>query len=172
MSERSWIQDALERFEGPLLLYARRWLGDTEAARDVVQETFLRLCRQPKHEVEPRLAEWLYTVCRNASLDVQRRERRMRPEGSAQAAAAPADTHGPEQAAERCEEEGRMVAALDRLPAKQQEVLRLKFQGGLSYREISRVTGESIGNVGYLIHVGLKSLRDRMSVDATERRLS
>jgi RNA polymerase sigma-70 factor (ECF subfamily) len=171
MSERRWIQDALERFEGPLLLYARRLLGDPEAARDAVQETFLRLCRHSRAEIEPRLAEWLYTVCRNVSLDVQRRKRNMNPEGAIEATP-PLDASGPEQEALQREEKGRMLAELDLLPPKQQEVLRLKFQGGLSYREISRVTGDSIGNVGYLIHVGLKSLRGRLVIDATERRVS
>ena len=61
-----------------------------------------------------------------------------------------------------------MLTLLEGLPAKQQEVLRLKFQAGLSYKEIQRVTGHSIGNVGYLVHVGLRSLRERLSGDALE----
>ena len=40
----AWIREAVDRFEGPLTLYATRLLGDAESARDVVQETFLRLC--------------------------------------------------------------------------------------------------------------------------------
>src|SRR3979409_1651602 len=58
-------------------LYAAGLLGAPEAARDVVQETFLRLCVQDRAEIESRLAEWLFTVCRNRALDVLRKERRM-----------------------------------------------------------------------------------------------
>src|SRR5436305_15259890 len=72
-----WVRDAVDRYEGPLTLYAARLLGDADAARDVVQETFLRLCRQGRAGVEPRLAEWLYTVCRHRALDVLRKESRM-----------------------------------------------------------------------------------------------
>jgi RNA polymerase sigma-70 factor (ECF subfamily) len=39
-------------------------------------------------------------------------------------------------------------------------VLRLKFQGDLSYREISRIANISVGNVGFLIHAGLKTIRE------------
>ena len=46
------------------------------------------------------------------------------------------------------------------LPPNQQEVLRLKFQHSLSYREISSITGLSETNVGFLIHVGIKRLRE------------
>ncbi|MGH9424725.1 MAG: RNA polymerase sigma factor, partial [Terriglobia bacterium] len=51
---------------------------------------------------------------------------------------------------------------LGTLPASQQEVIRLKFQSELSYKEISQVTGLSVTNVGFLIHVGLKAIRQAM----------
>src|SRR4051794_2063666 len=72
-----WVRRAVERYEGPLTLYAARLLGDPDAARDVVQEAFLRLCAQDRAAVEPHLAEWLFTVCRNRALDVLRKESRM-----------------------------------------------------------------------------------------------
>src|SRR5437660_1477623 len=45
-SQDQWIQSAVLQFEPPLILYAARILGDIDRARDVVQETFLRLCGQ------------------------------------------------------------------------------------------------------------------------------
>jgi RNA polymerase sigma-70 factor (ECF subfamily) len=56
---------------------------------------------------------------------------------------------------------------VERLPANQQEVIRLKFQSGLSYREISRVTGLTVSHVGVLIHTGLKSIRIKLSPATT-----
>ena len=64
-ADEEWVRAAVGRFEGPLTLYATRLLRDVEAARDVVQETFLRLCTQDRAQVESHLAEWLFTVCRN-----------------------------------------------------------------------------------------------------------
>ena len=55
-----------------------------------------------------------------------------------------------------------LAAALSRLSANQQEVIRLKFQHGLKYREIAEVTGLSVTNVGFLIHTGIKKLRDAL----------
>ena len=51
---------------------------------------------------------------------------------------------------------------LETLPANQQEVVRLKFQNGFSYQEISRISGLSVSNVGYLLHHALKNLRSRL----------
>ena len=45
-----------------------------DSARDAVQETFARLCDDPPGDVNGHLAEWLYTVCRNLSIDARRKE--------------------------------------------------------------------------------------------------
>ena len=66
---------------------------------------------------------------------------------------------GPLEAAEQHELGARVMALLETLPSNQREVLRLKFQNGFSYQEISRISGHSISNVGYLIHAGIKTLR-------------
>jgi RNA polymerase sigma-70 factor (ECF subfamily) len=64
---------------------------------------------------------------------------------------------------EKRQEENRVLDAFAALSGKQQEVLRLKFQGGLSYAEISRVTGLSVSNIGYIIHTGIQALRTRVA---------
>src|SRR5262245_35280887 len=74
-----WIRAAVSRYERPLTRYATRLVGDLERGRDVVQETFLKLSREKQDRIEPYLAEWLYTVCRNRALDVRRKEDRMSP---------------------------------------------------------------------------------------------
>ena len=56
----------------------------------------------------------------------------------------------------------RVLRAMEDLPENQQEVVRLKFQNGLSYREISKVTGLSESNVGFLIHTAVKRLREKI----------
>lgn len=60
----------------------------------------------------------------------------------------------------------RVLEMLDRLPQSQYEVLHLKFQQGLSYREISDITQHSVSHVGVLIHTAIKTLRERMRNDA------
>jgi DNA-directed RNA polymerase specialized sigma24 family protein len=41
--------------------------------------------------------------------------------------------------------------------------VRLKFQNGFSYQEISRITSLSVGNVGFILHTALKALRQNLS---------
>jgi RNA polymerase sigma factor (sigma-70 family) len=157
-----WVRLAVEQFEGPLTRYAARLLGDADAARDVVQETFLKLCSQERGDVEPRLAEWLFTVCRNRAFDVLRKESRMSRLSQEFASQCLSPEPGPPDVVERRDLASRAVNLLDSLPENQREVIRLKFQNGFSYQEISRISGQSVSNVGYLIHHGMKTLRGLM----------
>ncbi len=156
------IRDALERYESRLIRYASQLLGDLDTARDVVQDTFLALVRADPREVGDHLGAWLFTVCRNRSLDILRKEHRMQRLDDAAVAAWAAPEPSPSALAETRDVHDRVLAVLATLPPNQQEVVRLKFHGELSYREISRITGLSESNVGYLIHVAVRTVRQRL----------
>ena len=77
-TKADWVHAALRQYEGPLIRYAAHITGDLDRARDVVQDTFIRLCAEKQSRVEPHLAQWLFKVCRNRALDVRRKESRMK----------------------------------------------------------------------------------------------
>ncbi|MEX0655143.1 MAG: sigma-70 family RNA polymerase sigma factor [Phycisphaeraceae bacterium] len=160
----SWVRAALVEHEAALIRYARSVVGDADRARDVVQDTFLRLCRQQPDVVRPHLRAWLYTVCRRRALDVLRKERRMHTTTDSVTWNLPtALDDAPAQQAEAGETRQRLLAELETLPGKQREVVRLKFQAGLSYRDIADAMDLKVGYVGYLLHTALKTLRERMA---------
>lgn len=167
-----FVRAAVDQFERPLTLYAARLLGDAETARDVVQDTFLRLCNQPRAEVEPRLAEWLFTVCRNRALDILRKESRMVRASTEQLELRSNSQPGPLEIAEQRESAQHVLELISNLPESQQEVLRLRFQNNFSYAEISRISGHSVSNVGYLLHHGIKALRTQLTAEPLTLRLS
>jgi RNA polymerase sigma factor (sigma-70 family) len=157
-----WIREALARYERPLLRYVQTITRDGEAARDVVQETFLKLCKADAAELDGRLAAWLYTVARNHALNVVRKEGRMDPLTEERTATLATPSAGPHEAAAANERQARVVAMLESLPSEQREACRLKFQDGLTYREISQVMGVSLGKVNNLIAAALISMRDQL----------
>lgn len=168
VDRREWVRQAVAKFERPLTQYAAHVLGgDVERARDLAQEVFLRLCDQDRAKVDGHLAEWLYTVCRNLAIDVKRKERRMRllTEAQAQALAdsCEAADPAPPDAAERDDSFSTVLRAMADLPDNQQEVIRLKFHHGMSYKQISQITNLTVTNVGFLIHTGLKALRRQLA---------
>jgi RNA polymerase sigma factor (sigma-70 family) len=133
ISNPDWIQSVLARYERPLIRYAAHITGDIERAREVVQDTFLKLCRRKSPLEDDHLAPWLYTVCRNGALDVRRREKRMT--GIEEVPIEHVSTRPEFPAAlEQNQQLAEVMSILGTLPSSQQEVLRLKFQGDLSYR--------------------------------------
>ena len=71
----------------------------------------------------------------------------------------PAEESRPGRALEAAETREALLGLIGRLPPNQQEVIRLKFQTGFSYKEISRITELSVSNVGFLIHTAVQRLR-------------
>ena len=150
----------LSRYEAPLLRHAAAVLGDGAAAQDVVQEAFLKLLGNG-HPVE-NLPGWLHRVTHNLALDHLRKESRLKrlhreAVPASEPLAEPADRD-----LDRREAEAILAQELRKLPPNERAVLFLKLKEGKSYKEISAITGLSAGNVGYLIHQGLKRLTARL----------
>jgi RNA polymerase sigma-70 factor (ECF subfamily) len=171
----------LDRFERPLVRYAQSITGDLESARDVVQETFIKLARGgmrdgPEGSRGPDGADgaaqarhteaWLFTVTRNRALDHQRKFSRIIPMPLPEDR--PCGAPGPAAVLEQRESASALFRLLDALSPNQREVIRLKFQNDLSYREIADVTQLSVTNVGFLLHTGLKKLRELLREQAPE----
>ena len=69
----------------------------------------------------------------------------------------------PDRTLERAEQHETVRRLIGKLPPNQQEVIRLKFQNGFSYQEISRITSLSVTNVGFILHTAIKALRQEMT---------
>lgn len=161
--DHDWIRSAVARYEQKLTAYTLHIIKDAERARDVVQDAFVKLCSADRSEVEPRLPQWLYMVCRNLSIDVMRKERRMFLLSESQAERHESGGLAPDDSAERDETISVVLQSLGDLPETQQEVIRLKFQHGLSYKQIGEILNLTVTNVGFLIHTGIKTLRNRLA---------
>jgi RNA polymerase sigma factor (sigma-70 family) len=166
--QKDCVRQALNRLQGPLVRYAMRITGDLDRARDVVQDTFLQLCSEDLSVLSERLDPWLFTVCRNRALDILRKENRMN--SLTQGPIEPFDDGDRRMIAslEAAEAVSHVLKILASLPENQQEVIRLRFQNDLTYKEIGQVTGLSVSNVGFLIHTGLKTVRHQMSAQTSE----
>ena len=149
-------------------MYAIRLTGDSAWADDLVQETYLRFL-QGKVDVQPTAQRaWLYRTARNLFIDQFRRQKRTRkvkdviksdilPDISQQ------NSSQPHHALEQEESYGEVFDAVDLLPDRQREVILLKFQQGLSYDEISQITGDTKTTIGWLLHEAITKLRKRLN---------
>lgn len=153
--------------ESPLLAYALRLLGIRTQAEDAVQDAFMKLHAQFDTVREPR--KWLYRTVHNAALNHRRSAGRLQPlpdpaPGDGPATPETADPDPlPDEQIIRWEGIGLVRLSLASLDPRSREVVRLKFEENLSYREIGDRTGLTSGHVGYLLHHALKSLAGELA---------
>jgi RNA polymerase sigma-70 factor (ECF subfamily) len=167
------IEQVFVALESPLLGYARRLLGDVSLSEDIVQEAFMRLHAQFHQVRAPQ--PWLYRTVHNLAVDHQRRASKMVPlESSANEDASAAgdlcDSQPfPDEQIARWESIGLVRLVLETLDARSQELIRLRFNEDLSYKEISGRTGLTVGHVGYLLHHALKAMAVELAKTGVSR---
>src|SRR5437763_12033948 len=147
---------SLVDLHGPsLILYARQWC---RAPEDVVQDAFLKLLalRERPREVVP----WLYRVVRNGALDAGKTARRR--QRREQAVARP-ERWFVEPAVGGLDAET-AVAALQRLPGEQREVIIARVWGGLIFEQIAEVAGCSASTAFRRFSAGIDALRRELGV--------
>ncbi|WP_159434882.1 MULTISPECIES: RNA polymerase sigma factor [Rubritalea] len=159
------VEHALSQYESPLIGYAIGIVHDHDRARDVVQDTFIRLYQQDVEKVKEGLKSWLFTVCRNRALDVLRKEKRMISVDDEAFSREESSEPGPDTRIDQQERVNQVMQYLGQLSENQQQVIRMKYEQGLSYQEISEATGLTTGNVGFLLHKGLKKLKELVPSD-------
>jgi RNA polymerase sigma-70 factor (ECF subfamily) len=155
-----------ERFEAlyrssrdDLYAYVATLLRDPSAAEDITAQAFERAYRRRRTFDRRRGEEraWLFGIARNAALDELRRRKR-----TAQLATDPEDVAASDpgdQGAEVALRRTAVRAALAGLPAREREIVALKFHAGMSNAEIARVLGVSESNAGTLLHRTMQKLR-------------
>jgi len=141
MEAQQHFEELLRRFEVPLLQYAKRITGNSERARDVVQEAFIKFQRNGAVAPE-KTGTWLFTVCRNGALNVCRKEKRMMYLDEELIESRQDEQPMPFERIERREASRFLMKILATLSLRQQEVLQLKFQNDLSYQQIAEINTE------------------------------
>ena len=155
------IEQVFAALESPLLAYARRLLGDFAVAEDIVQDAFMKLHMQFQKVLTPQ--PWLYRTVHNLAVDHQRRSKRIVLAGDSKDDDMPANDAVdsqpmPDEQIARWEGIGLVRLVLETLDERSRELIRLRFNEDLSYKEISDGTGLTVGHVGYLLHHALKAM--------------
>ena len=150
------LEELFTAHEGALLRHAQRIVRSIEAAEEIVQEAFMRLHAQFNEVQQPKA--WLYRTTHNLALNHLRAGRKIVPlETQTETLAAP-DQAEPDHLVVQGDAIEHTRRCLDGLDARQREVVRLKFEEDLSYKQIAARLNLSEGNVGYILHHALKQL--------------
>lgn len=158
--------DLFARYQAAATRFAEGLVGDAELASDLFQEaaraTYQRAATEPGAFAGAEHARnYLFRALRNLAIDA--RAGRRRSPGELEADPVDVDARMPLEALIRAESRAERGAALraafSRLPAREQEVLVLRYLEGLSYKDIAARTGRPISTLHARVDKGLARLR-------------
>ena len=175
--DREAFATLVERHGGRVRSILLRLTGDVDQADDLAQETFLRAYRGlDGFRGDARFGTWIVQIALHLARDGLRRTKRhgnvvslddlrdQREETADPPSVAtwsdPSDAVGEHELADR------LAAALDELPPKYREVFVLHHEHDLSYEEIARVTGDSVGSLKVRAHRARQMLKEKVFDEA------
>lgn len=175
--DREAFGTLLRRYEGELYGYLRRYLGNSDLAEDVFQNTFLQVFLKIKQYEPGRPARpWLYTIATHQAIDALRRngrhqgvsldQQRTEVEGGEWKHLLDLlESRGPCPLDQVQDDERRQLVrdSVNLLPDFLRQVLLLVYYQGLKYQDVANIMGIPVGTVKSRLHAALVRLQEAWS---------
>ena len=172
--EPAAIHEMVTRKLPRLLALASRMLGDADEARDVAQESFLRIWKQAAHwrSGQARFDTWLHRVALNLCYDRLRRRKAQPVLAQDDEPGEPVDTAPlPEEQLEADARSEHMATALAALPERQREAIVLQYYQELSNIEAAALLDISVDALESLLSRARRNLRQHLAASYGETAL-
>ncbi|RIK65489.1 MAG: RNA polymerase subunit sigma-70 [Planctomycetota bacterium] len=158
----------VERHSEDLFRFVSRFIRNSAAAEDVVQETFVQVFQSAAgFDASRRFRPWLFTIAANKARDFLRSRLRKRELPLSQGAGGDAsdavsyldflsdDEAAPDSALEAEETRRRVGEVVARMPDNLREVLMLGYFQRFAYKEIADILSIPLGTVKSRLHAAV-----------------
>lgn len=147
----------------PLCNYAYSFVQDREEAEEIVQSTFMSVWEKKEAiEIKTSLKSYLYTMVRNASLNVIKHQKVKQKHAVEEVAVASSSIESVSHHILSQELEARILAALEKLPEQCRLIFKLSRFEELKYAEIADQLNLSVKTVENQMGKALKIMREQL----------
>ena len=157
------ISDLVNEHEVALVRYTASVTKDSEQARDIVQDAYIKLIGELQQGKEIKNEKsWLYRVCHNSALDHIRKNKRRQEkrEDILQSMPKNSENTAPDKVLNKKEDKALVLESIESLNEREQKIINLKVRDNLSYKEIAAELDLTVNNVGFILHRAMKKLAD------------
>lgn len=164
------VQELVRRHERSIYLFVLRFVGERTAAEDATQEVFVRMVQHLRTwDGRAQFRTWLFRVARNHCIDAHRKSKLRQtesldapsdPDGKGtRLDTVPSPHAGPEAQMTGAQVKALLLQGIQKLSPEQREVLLLRQEAGLSFKEIAEMTQVSENTVKSRMRYALEHLR-------------
>ena len=158
------FRELIETYQKPVYQVIRRMVLIHEDADDLTQNTFIKAYKAlDRFEGNSSLFTWLYRIATNESLTFleKKKKRFFLPLDDHQEKLESYIDHSSSLSGD--EIQLKLQKSLLKLPDKQRLVFHLKYEEDLSYEEISKITGTSVGALKASYHHAVKKIEQELT---------
>lgn len=149
-----------DRFKGQMFVYCLRMLDDRDAAKDALQEVFIRVhTHRDRYEAGTNFVGWIHTIARNLCLNARRDTKDQLPYDEA----AEYNNFAPAEPESDVGLRDQLAREIQRLPEIYREVLILREYEERAYSEIAEITGLTMPTVKFRLFKAREILRERLA---------
>ncbi|HOZ49741.1 MAG TPA: RNA polymerase sigma factor [Candidatus Hydrogenedentes bacterium] len=171
------LTELLNRYQMDVFRFCMHYLREVERAKEMTQETFLRLyVARHRFDTDRRFKPWILCIARNLCLNELKRSRVVAMESLDLIATSGRETLGgplvprpedsPDARAMATERREILERALDTLDDEAREIVTLRFFERMQARDIAEIVGSTEGAIRTRVHRILRTLRSQMEQDA------
>lgn len=164
------LAELVRRYQQDVYRFCLHYLKNVEVAREMVQETFLRVyVARERFDVSKRFKPWMLCIARNLCLNEIKRKKTVQMETLEEYASSSraesgdllrSTADGPLEILQTAERRQVLLRALDDLPEEAREIVVLRYFEKLSAREIADIVESTEGAIRTRLHRILKQLRE------------
>ncbi len=151
----------VDSYSERLYWIVRHFLCSHEDTDDVLQDIFLKIWNTlPTFRGDARLYTWMYRIACNESLNfLAKKKVRAALMSGALSLDAARNEQGPDPYFDGDEAQRKLIRAITLLPDKQRLVFTMRYFDDLSYEEISRILGTSVGALKASYHFAVEKIK-------------
>lgn len=158
-------QFIVERYEAPLLRYARTMISDPDEAMDAVQNAFIKAYTNLRSfKTDRKFSSWIYRITHNESINlIKKHKREFRPDDDSWFDLIEDMRIRADEAMDNKMLGGQLQQALATLPSKYRDPFVLHMHERMSYEDVSEVLRLPVATVGTRIHRAKDRLRKELA---------
>lgn len=166
---REALERIYDKYHGYLLKLAIVLTHDPDTAEDIVQDVFIHFAQSAsRFGLSGSLSSYLTTSTVNAVRNLRRNDRHRHVQNLDQAEHVPATARRPDQWAVLSERLAHLSSAMAGLPYEQREVITLRMEANMPFRQIADLQETSISTVNARYRYGIEKLRSLLNQEVCQ----